>query len=122
MVNAVEQEAADKIAQKELELTNLRETMQLYRVRSDENEPLVSYEPKYDSLRQEISSLRQELDAILKYLYNHEVGQLSPHGSLDFDEELSSSKRKIICTAKFQGILFRHQLLLGREMASMKSL
>ncbi|GLT35707.1 hypothetical protein SLA2020_101350 [Shorea laevis] len=93
MVNAVEQEAADKIAQKELELTKLRETMQLYRVGSDENKPLASYEPKYESLRQEISSLRQELDAISKYLSNHEVGQLSPHGSLDFDEELSSSKR-----------------------------
>ncbi|GLT35702.1 hypothetical protein SLA2020_101300 [Shorea laevis] len=93
MVDAVEQEAADKIAQKELELTKLRETMQLYRVGSDENEPLVSYEPKYESLRQKISSLRQELDAISKYLSNHEVGQLSPHGSLDFDEELSSSKR-----------------------------
>ncbi|GLU17537.1 hypothetical protein SLE2022_338990 [Rubroshorea leprosula] len=93
MVNAVEQEAADKIAQKELELTKLREKMPLYRVDSDENESLVSYDPKYESLWKEISSLRQELDAISKYLSNHEVGQSSPHGSLDFDEELSSSKR-----------------------------
>ncbi|GKV03954.1 hypothetical protein SLEP1_g16184 [Rubroshorea leprosula] len=93
MVNAVEQEAADKIAQKELELTKLREKMPLYRVDSDENESLVSYDPKYESLWTEISSLRQELDAISKHLSNHEVGQLSPHGSLDFDEELSSSKR-----------------------------
>ncbi|GLU17538.1 hypothetical protein SLE2022_339000 [Rubroshorea leprosula] len=86
MVNAVEQEAADKIAQKELELTKLREKMPLYGVGSDENESLVSYEPKYESLR-------QELDAISKHLSNHEVGQLSPHASLDFDEELRSSKR-----------------------------
>ncbi|GLT35703.1 hypothetical protein SLA2020_101310 [Shorea laevis] len=93
MVNAIEQEAADKIAQKELELTKLREKMPLYRVDSDENESLVSYDPKYESLWEEISSLRQELDAISKYLSNHEVGQLSPHGSLDFDEELSSGKR-----------------------------
>ncbi|GKV03952.1 hypothetical protein SLEP1_g16182 [Rubroshorea leprosula] len=72
MVNAVEQEVADKIAQNELELTKLRETMQLYHVGSDENESLLSYESKYESLWKEISSLRQELDAISKYLSNHE--------------------------------------------------
>ncbi|GKV09518.1 hypothetical protein SLEP1_g21004 [Rubroshorea leprosula] len=106
MVNAVEQEVADKIAQNELELTKLRETMQLYHVGSDENESLLSYESKYESLWKEISSLRQELDAISKYLSNHEVGQLSPHGSLDFDEELSSSKRIDHLQRKVSGNLF----------------
>ncbi|GKV03955.1 hypothetical protein SLEP1_g16185 [Rubroshorea leprosula] len=105
MVNAVEQEAADKIAQKELELTKLRETMQLYRVGSDENKPLVSYEPKYESLWKQISSLRQELEAISKYLSNHEAGQLSPQGSLDIDEELGSSKRKDHLQRKVSGNL-----------------
>ncbi|XWS20710.1 hypothetical protein CRYUN_Cryun31cG0126100 [Craigia yunnanensis] len=50
MVNAVEQEAADRIAQKELELVKLKNMVNPYHVGSHENEPLRSlmkhYEPE----------------------------------------------------------------------------
>ncbi|KDO75248.1 hypothetical protein CISIN_1g002225mg [Citrus sinensis] len=49
MVNAIEQEAAEKIAEKELELVRLRESLHLYHVGAEESEPFQSLVMKHES-------------------------------------------------------------------------
>ncbi|KAK9223531.1 hypothetical protein WN944_011976 [Citrus x changshan-huyou] len=49
MVNAIEQEAAEKIAENELELVRLRESLHLYHVGAEESEPFQSLVMKHES-------------------------------------------------------------------------
>ncbi|KAL9452877.1 hypothetical protein AB3S75_008628 [Citrus x aurantiifolia] len=49
MVNAIEQEAAEKIAEKELELVRLRESLHLYHAGAEESEPFQSLVMKHES-------------------------------------------------------------------------
>ncbi|KAK8496281.1 hypothetical protein V6N12_003451 [Hibiscus sabdariffa] len=72
MVNAVEQEAADKIAQKELELARLNEMLKSYHVGPDENQllspSLKNNEPKIEQLGgfSRLSDVLVEHDKILE--------------------------------------------------------
>ncbi|XVF23095.1 hypothetical protein REPUB_Repub13aG0008500 [Reevesia pubescens] len=98
MVNAVEQEAADRIAQKELELVRLKKMGDPYHVGSDENEPLrpfmKHYEPEigvfprfsvalfeHDRILESFASLKNAAKGQFKNL-RVEIDQVRGHSSL----------------------------------------
>ncbi|XP_017649539.1 WPP domain-associated protein isoform X1 [Gossypium arboreum] len=101
MVNAVEQEAADRIAQKELELVRLKEMLKSYRVGSDENEllrPLTkNNDPNigklsafsrlsdaltdHDKILESFGRLKSAAKGQLKNL-RIDIGQIRGHGSI----------------------------------------
>ncbi|XWS18012.1 hypothetical protein CRYUN_Cryun32bG0005700 [Craigia yunnanensis] len=98
MVNAVEQEAADKIAQKELELVRLKKMVNPYHVVSNKNEPLRSlmkhYEPKigvfsrlsdalfeHDKILESFGSLKNAAKGQFKNL-RIEIDQIRGHCSI----------------------------------------
>ncbi|PPD68603.1 hypothetical protein GOBAR_DD34525 [Gossypium barbadense] len=101
MVNAVEQEAADRIAQKELELVRLKEMLKSYHVGSDENEllrPLTkNNDPNigklsafsrlsdaltdHDKILESFGRLKSAAKGQLKNL-RIDIGQIRGHGSI----------------------------------------
>ncbi|GMI93205.1 hypothetical protein like AT2G34730 [Hibiscus trionum] len=101
MVNAVEQEAADRIAQKELELARLKEMLKSYRVGLDENELLrpllMNNEPKierssafsrfsdalleHDKVLESFGRLKRATKGQLKNLRN-DIDQIKGQGSI----------------------------------------
>ncbi|XWS11526.1 hypothetical protein CRYUN_Cryun37aG0006000 [Craigia yunnanensis] len=98
MVNAVEQEAADRIAQKELELARLKKMVNPYHIGSSKNEPLRSlmkhYEPKigvfsrlsdalfdHDKILESFGSLKNAAKGQFKNL-RIEIDQIRGHSSI----------------------------------------
>ncbi|XP_021298406.1 WPP domain-associated protein isoform X2 [Herrania umbratica] len=98
MVNAVEQEAADRIAQKELELVRLKKMMNPYHVCSDENKSLLEhYEPniekdgvfsrlsdsfcEHDRIRESLGSLKNAAKGQFKNL-GIEIDKIRGHSSI----------------------------------------
>ncbi|XP_007022891.2 PREDICTED: WPP domain-associated protein [Theobroma cacao] len=98
MVNAVEQEAADRIAQKELELVRLKKMMNHYHVCSDENKSLLKhYEPniekdgvfsrlsdsfcEHDRIRESLGSLQNAAKGQFKNL-RIEIDKIRGHSSI----------------------------------------
>ncbi|KAF8100977.1 hypothetical protein N665_0212s0020 [Sinapis alba] len=114
MVTAIESEAAEKIAQKELELSRVRETLSLYHVGSEENEASefrlmndkASLDPPDGSLnslknvaRKQLVMLVEELTNLRRYIHVNRAGAtvedtLGPHeiGSKTVDKMLDSLK------------------------------
>ncbi|RID69673.1 hypothetical protein BRARA_C01754 [Brassica rapa] len=84
MVTAIESEAAEKIAQKDLELSRARETLSLYHVGSEENEASsdkASLDPPDGSLislkniaRKQLVMLVEELTSLRKYVHVNKAG------------------------------------------------
>ncbi|CAH8391497.1 unnamed protein product [Eruca vesicaria subsp. sativa] len=109
MVTAIESEAAEKIAEKDLELSRARETLSLYHVGSEENEPFndkACLDPTDGSLnslknvaRKQLVMLVEELTSLRKYVHVNKAGATvddtsGPHeiGSKTVDKMLDSLK------------------------------
>ncbi|KAF5727023.1 WPP domain-associated protein [Tripterygium wilfordii] len=89
MVNAVEQEAAEKIANKELEVAKLKEMLQVYHVGADENESLQS-----DVIFDEPKNISTISDTLMQH------SRISNNlGSLGFSakEQLKKLQKEIDC-------------------------
>ncbi|KAH7568454.1 hypothetical protein JRO89_XS06G0001600 [Xanthoceras sorbifolium] len=67
MVNAVEQEAAEKISQKDLELARLKETLHLYKMGVDENESFGSLVMQHEPGRAEHRPYSSSSDALVDF-------------------------------------------------------
>ncbi|KAJ4870973.1 WPP domain-associated protein [Raphanus sativus] len=101
MVTAIESEAAEKIAQKEIELSRARETLSLYHVGSEENNEVssngkVSLDTSDGSLnslknvaRKQLVMLVEELTSLRKYVHVNRADEI---GSSTVDKMLDSLK------------------------------
>ncbi|CAA7029208.1 unnamed protein product [Microthlaspi erraticum] len=83
MVTAIESEAAEKIAQKDLELSRIRETLSLYHVGSEENEASLS--SLKGEARKQLVMLVEELANLRKYIHINREGATE-------DDTLNESK------------------------------
>ncbi|KAI9122444.1 hypothetical protein K1719_006284 [Acacia pycnantha] len=72
MINAVEQEAAEKISQKEMELVGLKKKLRSYRVSTDEtnNHHLSDTIVNHDGLLESVESIQLVVNGLLKQLKN----------------------------------------------------
>lgn len=75
MITAVESEAAEKIAQKDLELSRIRETLSLYHVGSEENEfAQGSLSSIKGEARKQLAMLVEELASLRRYIHINRAG------------------------------------------------
>ncbi|KAJ0262091.1 WPP domain-associated protein [Hirschfeldia incana] len=100
MVTAIQSEAAEKIAQKELELSRVKETLSLYHVGSEDNEassdkasldaPDGSLNSLKNVARKQLVMLVEELHSLRKYV--HAAATVDEIGSSAVDKMLDSLK------------------------------
>ncbi|KAL0710706.1 hypothetical protein Bca4012_017684 [Brassica carinata] len=104
-VTAIQSEAAEKIAEKELELSRVRETLSLYHVGSEESEAsndkvcVDSLNSLKNVARKQLVMLVEELTSLRKYVHDNKTGATvedttGPHeiGSKTVDKMLDSLK------------------------------
>uniref|UniRef100_A0A1J3GN04 WPP domain-associated protein n=1 Tax=Noccaea caerulescens TaxID=107243 RepID=A0A1J3GN04_NOCCA len=118
MVTAIESEAAEKIAQKDLELSRIRETLSLYHVGSEENEASLS--SLKGEAKKQLVMLVEELANLRRYIHINRAGDTvvdDTLGSKTVDKMLDSLKSILETVLKQKNEMEEHDFRKEVESA-----
>uniref|UniRef100_A0A1J3IR51 WPP domain-associated protein n=1 Tax=Noccaea caerulescens TaxID=107243 RepID=A0A1J3IR51_NOCCA len=118
MVTAIESEAAEKIAQKDLELSRIRETLSLYHVGSEENEASLS--SLKGEAKKQLVMLVEELANLRRYIHINRAGDTvvdDTLGSKTVDKMLDSLKSILETVLKRKNEMEEHDFRKEVESA-----